>query len=95
MTTAFIFAMVHVALLLGPLITICCIVVKCRQHCCFRVMVFITLGLDILLCIPASIFAILAQNDFEDREAYYKQLNSVVAGCSDSYTFITDDIIEE
>ena len=58
-------------------------------------MMYVALGIEIALCIPVQIFAILAQNDYEDREAYYKQLNSVVAGCSDAYTFITDDIIEE
>ena len=95
MVTAFIFASVHVGVILGPLITICCIVVKCRQHCCFKVMMFVALGLEIVLCIPASIFATLAQDNYKDREAYFKQLNSVVAGCSDEYTYITDDIIEE
>ena len=95
MVTAFIFASCNVGLILGPLITICCIVVKCRQHCCFKVMMYVALGLEIVLCIPASIFATLAQDTYKDREAYFKQLNSVVAGCSDEYTYITDEIIEE
>ena len=95
LTTSFIMACVHVGLLLGPLIAICCIAVKCRQHCCFKVMVIVTCCIEIALCIPISILAVAAQNSFEEKETLMTRMNDLVYGCTDEYTFIPDDVMEE
>ena len=95
MIPSFIIAASHIGIILGPVITICCIVVKCRQHCCFKVMVLVSLGIEISLCIPVAVLAILAQNDYKEKEAQLLKLNSLVQGCMDSYSFIPQDIIEE
>ena len=60
MSAALIIASCHIGLLLGPLITICCIVVKCRQHCCFKVMLWVTFGVELCLVIPVCVLSNLA-----------------------------------
>ena len=95
MAAALIIASCQIGIILGPLITICCIVVKCRQHCCFKVMMLVTLGIEVCLTIPACILCNLGYRSYLDREETFSELNEQVKGCSDLYTEIPEVVIEK
>lgn len=57
---SFIVCIVYVAGILIPTILICCLIVKCRQHCCLKTTVWIQLGLEIALSLVCMILAFVS-----------------------------------
>ena len=92
---AFALACVHVCAILGPMVVMCCIVTKCRQHCCSSVMILVSLGIELCLCIPVSVLSLNVVNKYEDREANFREFYGHVEGCSDAYTNVPEEVIED
>ena len=59
---AFITAIVYVSAILIPMIIICCYVVKCRQHCCLKVMIWVQLGVEFAMCLVCMILSLASQD---------------------------------
>ena len=65
LTAAMIIAIVYVSCIGFPTFFIMCIVIKCRTHCCLRVLFYITLSIEFVLsltCMIMSSFSLGAYN---------------------------------
>lgn len=60
-------AIVYVSLILFPAFFIMCIVIKCRRHCCLRLLFFITLCIEFCLSLTCMILAFVAASKYADR----------------------------
>ena len=95
LTAAMIIAIVYVCAIGFPVFFIMCIVIKCRTHCCLRVLLLITLIIEFCLSLTCMILAFVAQGRYEYRSNALKKLDDIVQGCMDSYSDIPDGVIED
>ena len=64
---AMIFTIVYEGLILIPTFFILCMAIKCRRHCCLKLMVIITLLLEFGIALTCMIMALSSASQYEDR----------------------------
>lgn len=89
---SFIVCIVYVAGILIPTILICCLIVKCRQHCCLKTTVWIQLGLEIALSLVCMILAFVSVSQYEEYSKQLTGLDDAVNGCMEEYSDVPDDV---
>ena len=94
-TAAMIMTIVYLSLILIPTFFIMCIVVKCREHCCLKVLAIVTLATEFAISLPVMILSIVAISKYQDKTDMIKKLDSLTEGCMDAYSDITDDVIRD
>ena len=95
LTAAMITAAVYLGLVLVPAIVIFCIVVKCRTHCCLKVMIIVSLSVEFALGLVVMILSLIASAKYSERAKILKDLDEAVQGCMDSVSDIPDDVVQD
>ena len=76
--SAMITTCVYLGLIVAPTVIICCIVVKCRNHCCLKALTISTLAVEFSICIPVIIWANEAKNSYADKSEKLTELDASV-----------------
>ena len=92
---AAILTIVYFSIVLWPNLCICCCSKNDRSNACLPRLVVISLIVEFTLSVAAMIQTFKAIGKLNDRNKLLKDLDKAVESCSDSYTDIPEDVVEE